>query len=311
MRVTAATGHAPGQTPAAQLGVPGSHNLLVPILFTAPVAFGLFIVAFARLSPGFITSGLGLLLTLLCGIMVLVVCVILVRERRARSPAGSARKHSAWLLVPGILALVVVFLPAVLLLYRAAPPSGATSSGLVPVGQSLSNPATADQLVPPRASIPTHIEFKVLRVEIPPGTRNIVMHFERDTNSDLGFEVWQNVMPSQAGQVPAIGFRDWKQRYWVDVNGPRTLTWVLPKEFTEAEAGALAKEMERKWKGSHVIDEGARPEFGTAIHREGWQYILCANVLREPGSADGVEPPKPATFEVRLVVDTHRPTRSS
>jgi len=78
-------------------------------------------------------------------------------------------------------------------------------------------------------------------------------------------------------------------------NAPTTL-W--------ARDDALAKEIERKWKGSHMIDEGARLEFGPAVHREGWQYILCANVLREPGSADGIEPPKPAAFEVRLVVDT-------
>ena len=45
-----------------------------------------------------------------------------------------------------------------------------------------------------------------------------------------------------------------------------------------------------------MIVEGSRLEFGPAVHREGWQYILCANVLREAGWA--------AAFQVRLVVNT-------
>ena len=36
-----------------------------------------------------------------------------------------------------------------------------------------------------------HIEFKALRVENPPGTRDILLHFERDKNPTLGLEVWQ------------------------------------------------------------------------------------------------------------------------
>jgi len=118
------------------------------------------------------------------------------------------------------------------------------------------------------------IDFKVTRVENPPGTRNIVLHFERDANPGLGIEVWQDVRPSQAGQQPAPGYRTWQQKYRVDVNGPRTLSWVLPQEFTAAEARALAKEMERKWKRSRPLPDGAVPEFGTAVHREGWKYHL-------------------------------------
>jgi len=126
--VVTATGRTPGQTPAAQLGVPGRHNLFVPLLFAPPVAFCLLIVALARLSPGFTTSGLGLLLMLLSGIMVVVVSVILVRERRAKSPAGSGSRFSRWQLVLGMLALVVVFSPAVLLIYRRSPSAGVNES---------------------------------------------------------------------------------------------------------------------------------------------------------------------------------------
>ncbi len=126
------------------------------------------------------------------------------------------------------------------------------------------------------------IDFKVTRVENPPGTRNIVLHFERDANPGLGIEVWQDVRPSQAGQQPAPGYRTWQQKYRVDVNGPRTLSWVLPQEFTAAEARALAKEMERKWKRSRPLPDGAVPEFGTAVHREGWKYHLLGKVLPSP-----------------------------
>ncbi len=132
------------------------------------------------------------------------------------------------------------------------------------------------------AQVPQQIDFKVTRVENPPGTRNIVLHFERDANPVLGIEVWQDVRPSQTGQQPAPGYRNWNQKYWVDFNGPRTLSWVLPQEFTVAEARALAKEMERKWKGLHPLPNGAVPEFGTAVHREGWKYHLLAKVRPAP-----------------------------
>ena len=42
----------------------------------------------------------------------------------------------------------------------------------------------------------TSMQVKVLRVENPPGTRHIILHFERDTNAALGLEVWQDVTPS-------------------------------------------------------------------------------------------------------------------
>ncbi|MFN0079009.1 MAG: protein kinase domain-containing protein [Prosthecobacter sp.] len=151
--------------------------------------------------------------------------------------------------------------------------------------------ALAKLLTAPSASIPQHIEFKVLRVENPPGTRNILLHFERDSNYGLALEVWQDVTRLQGRPGPAPDQRDWRQKEWVGVNDPRVLRWALPQEFTPDEAKALAKEMERKWKGSHPLPDGAVPEFATALHRDGWKYHLVTKVLREPGSP---RPPAPA-----------------
>jgi len=157
--------------------------------------------------------------------------------------------------------------------------AGLAAHALLEKVLSASNAATA---------IPPHIEFKVLRVENPPGTRNILLHFERDSNYGLAIEVWQDVTRLQGRPGPAPDQRDWRQREWVGVNSPRVLRWVLPQEFSPDEAKALAKEMEKKWKGSHPLPDGAVPEFAAALHRDGWKYHLVARVLREPGS------PRPA-----------------
>lgn len=146
----------------------------------------------------------------------------------------------------------------------------------------------------------TSIQFKVLRVENPPGTRNILLHFERDSNYGLAIEVWQDVTRLQGRPGPAPDQRDWRQKEWVGVNGPRVLRWVLPQEFSPDEAKALAKEMEKKWKGSHPLPDGAVPEFAAALHRDGWKYHLVARVLREPGSP---RPPVPGNALVGVRLD--------
>jgi serine/threonine protein kinase len=151
--------------------------------------------------------------------------------------------------------------------------------------------ALAKALTPKPLPPPERIDFKVLRVENPPGTRDILLHFERDSNYGLAIEVWQDVTRLQGGPGPAPDQRDWRQKEWVGVNGPRVLRWVLPLEFTPDEAKALAKEMERKWKGTHPLPDGAVPEFAAALHRDGWKYHLGTKVLREPGSP---RPPAPA-----------------
>ncbi|MCC6884431.1 MAG: hypothetical protein IT576_19890 [Verrucomicrobiales bacterium] len=151
--------------------------------------------------------------------------------------------------------------------------------------------ALAKTLTPKPLPPPERIDFKVIRVENPPGTRNILLHFERDSNYGLAIEVWQDITRSQGGPGPAPDQRDWRHKEWVGVNGPRVLRWTLPNEFTPDEAKALAKEMARKWKGTHPLPDGAVPEFATALHRDGWKYHLVTKVLREPGSP---RPPAPA-----------------
>ena len=152
--------------------------------------------------------------------------------------------------------------------------------------------------------IPQHrIDLNVLRVENPPGTRDILLHFERDTNYGLGIEVWQDVTASPDGKMPIDKYRDARQKTWVGLGGGRVLAWTLPREFTETQAGWLAKEMEQKWKGAHPLPDGAVPEFATVVHRDGWKYHLAARVLREPGSP---RPPAPDgamfTAEQRFIV---------
>ncbi len=145
------------------------------------------------------------------------------------------------------------------------------------------------------AAIPPHIEFKVLRVENPPGTRDILLHFERDTNAALGLEVWQDVTPS-AGlrKQPQPGtYRDSQVKTWAGVYD-RVLGWTLPPDFTEAEARAVAKDMEQRAKDWRQLEDGRLWEFGTVPHRDGWKYHLLATVKRAPRSAGaGANTPKP------------------
>ena len=143
-------------------------------------------------------------------------------------------------------------------------------------------------------AIPQYIEFKILRVENPPGTRDILLHFERDTNAALGLEVWQDVTPS-AGlrKQPQPGtYRDWQVKTWAGVND-RVLGWTLPQEFTPAEARATAKDIEKRSTDWRQLPDGALLEFATVSHRDGWKYHLLATVKRPPGAA----PPGPPDSE--------------
>lgn len=81
------------------------------------------------------------------------------------------------------------------------------------------------------AAIPTQIDFKLLRVENPPGTRDIRLVFERDANYGLALEVTQDVTPSGTN-APKPGHRDWRQKTWLGLNAGRIINWTLPEEFT-------------------------------------------------------------------------------
>ena len=144
--------------------------------------------------------------------------------------------------------------------------------------------------------LPEHIDFKVLRVENPPGTRDILLHFERDTNAALGLEVWQDVTPSPGlHKQPQRGtYLDSQMRNWVGVNHGRVLRWTLPNEFTEAEVRAVVKDIEQRAKVWRGLDEGHVMGFATVTHRDGWKYHLVATVKRTPGlvGADAETPKK-------------------
>jgi serine/threonine protein kinase len=146
---------------------------------------------------------------------------------------------------------------------------------------------------PTAVTVPPHIEFKVLRVENPPGTRDILLHFERDTNAALGLEVWQDVTPSPGlRKQPQLGtYLDSQMKTWLGVNHARVLRWTLPNEFTEAEVRAVVKDIKERAKVWRALDEGHVMGFATVPHRDGWKYHLLATVKRAPGLAN---PPSPA-----------------
>ena len=53
-------------------------------------------------------------------------------------------------------------------------------------------------------------------------------------------------------------------------------------EFTEAEARAVAKDIEQRAKSWRELEDGRLWEFATVTHRDGWKYHLLATVKRAP-----------------------------
>ncbi len=132
--------------------------------------------------------------------------------------------------------------------------------------------------------VPQHIEFKVLRVENPPATHIIRLHFERDANYGLGFELWQTGLRGPNDEFAELDF--WKthgvQHKWIGVYSPSVLEWRLPPEMSEEEVQAGAEEVEKNARRWTRVSEGAVLEFAHVKHRAGWTYILIAEVLAEP-----------------------------
>ncbi len=97
-------------------------------------------------------------------------------------------------------------------------------------------------------------------------------------------EVWQDVTPSDGlrKQPPPGTYRGAQQKTWAGVNS-RVLAWTLPNEFTEAEARAVAKDLEQRAKDWRELEDGRLWEFATMPHRDGWKYHLLATVKRAPG----------------------------
>ncbi|MGD9747251.1 MAG: protein kinase [Verrucomicrobiales bacterium] len=155
--------------------------------------------------------------------------------------------------------------------------------------------------------IPEHIDFKVTRVENPLGSRVILLTFTRDTIYGLGLEVSQSMTPSPDGKVPKPGYLDGQQKTFVGVHGGNQLAWHLPEEFTEAEARAVAKDVENRTKNISQLPDGARPEFANVRHRDGWTYTLLAHVKREWGAPHPPAPPGAVfTFQQQVIVPNDR-----
>ena len=70
---------------------------------------------------------------------------------------------------------------------------------------------------------PTQIDFKFLKVEVPKGSHYIRLHFERDTNPGLGFEVTQDLLRGPNDEVPQPGFIDHRKKKWVGVGDGNVL----------------------------------------------------------------------------------------
>jgi hypothetical protein len=157
------------------------------------------------------------------------------------------------------------------------------------------------------ASPPEHMDFKVTRVENPPGSRVILLTFTRDTIYGLGLEVSQSMTPSADGKTPKPGYLDWQQKTFVGVSGGTQMAWHLPSEFTEEEARAVAKDVENRTKNISQLPDGARPEFANVKHRDGWTYTLLARVKREWGAPHPPAPPGAAhTFQRHVIVPNNR-----
>jgi len=132
---------------------------------------------------------------------------------------------------------------------------------------------------------PTQIDFKFLKVEVPKGSHYIRLHFERDTNPGLGFEVTQDLLRGPNDEVPQPGFINHRKKKWVGVGDGDVLEWKLPQELTADEVRAAAKQVERNAKRWPQLPEGASLEFAHVKHRDRWDYILIARIRRESAPA--------------------------
>ena len=231
---------------------------------------------------------LGLVVLFILGVGVAVLVVVL-RKRNG----STVLKVFAVLVGVGLILLLLVLLLAGGLLFTFGKQASHTTihPALEEQSPAVLTTTEAAMAASPTGPIPTQIDFKVLRVENPPGTRDIQLHFERDTNYGLGLEVTQDVTVPPDSQPPKEHYRSWEQKTWVGLNGGRVLAWTLPREFTEDEVRAAAREVEKRAKTVTQLSDGSVPEFATVTHRDGWKYHLFARVLREPGSP---RPPAPA-----------------
>ena len=147
------------------------------------------------------------------------------------------------------------------------------------------------------SSIPDYIDFKLQRVEHVPGSRKIVIHFERDRQYGLGLEFSQDVLAGPDEAMPSPGYRDFRQKMLLGVNDARQFAWELPKEFDEQATQAAVRAITEQGKKYSKLPDGALIQFAELRHPEGWTYILWVQVRREWG-APYPPPPDGELFSV-------------
>ncbi len=119
----------------------------------------------------------------------------------------------------------------------------------------------------------SHIQFKVQRVENPPGTRTLLVHFERDANPGLGLEAWQAV---RGDRVPAFPVDVLQRTQWVGSRDTRTLNWTLPPPFTANDARRAAAQLEKDLFAQRdaykKLFADSAPILGEVRHPDGWSF---------------------------------------
>jgi tRNA A-37 threonylcarbamoyl transferase component Bud32 len=152
----------------------------------------------------------------------------------------------------------------------------------------------AEQATRNVGGIPRHIEFKVLRVENPPGSLTLRLHFERDSNHGLGFEVAMDAKSAPDGKLPDFQDSFWLRTSWVGPENARVMSWTLPGQFTPDEARVAAAQIEKDLFAQRNawsrLPDGAVPKVGSVRHRDGWSCELFFRVKRAPDFS----PVKPA-----------------
>ncbi len=226
--------------------------------------------------PGDTSAGISgpwmAVVVLLMFFSVLTLLIVLFTRK-----GGAARKAVAWGAFVFSLLLGVV---AVTLILSKASIARNNPQRALPAKKEVLK-ASLLSVRPPAPLVPQHIEFQVTRIENPPGSRVIVLHFERDNISSLGLEVSQDVIASPDGKAPKPGYRDFQEKVFVGASGSRQFAWQLPEEFSPEEVRAAAKDVETRARTMTQLPDGAVIEFAHAKHRDGWTYILLARVRPE------------------------------
>jgi tRNA A-37 threonylcarbamoyl transferase component Bud32 len=126
------------------------------------------------------------------------------------------------------------------------------------------------------------LDFRVVRVESPQGSRVIQVHFECGLPEGVGFEIAQDVTRGPQGQSPATKDAFWLRTQWVGRNDRAVFVWTLPAEFTadEVQEGAKIAEahLAQMRDALRIWPLGAVTSFGSIKHRDGWSYDMIVRV---------------------------------